>query len=170
MNKRDEILESVEEAKFFSKSTDDALMGYVNRAGSDRYVLYDRDKLEKLMGTALHFCNQEKILYFTKATLDEIIAVDEELLIADGYNDAIIGYAETHEGEKMVLYDSDKCIAVLQKDFEKETKERNPEKTQEAIDQETYQDAVEYFEYNTIGAYVGDKTPAFAVLIKEEKE
>lgn len=109
-------------------------------------------------------------LYLTKATLDEIIAVDENLLIADGYNDAIIGYAETSEGEKMVLYDSDKCIAVLQKDFEKETKERHPEKTQEEIDRQTYEDAVEYFEYNTIGAYFGDKTPAFAILIQEKKE
>ena len=132
-------------------------------------LLYDKKELIKLMGAEpLHMF--EEHLYLTKATLDEIIAVDENLLIADGYNDAIIGYAETHKGEKMVIYDSDKCIGILQKDFEKEIKERNPEKTQEEINIETYQDALEYFEYNTIEAYVGDKTPAFAILIQEEKE
>ena len=106
-------------------------------------------------------------LYFTKATLDEIITVDEELLIADGFNEAILGYAETNEGSKMVIYDSEKCIEILQKDFEKETRERNPGKTEEEISEETYQDAVEYFHYNTIGAYMGQKTPAFATLITE---
>lgn len=42
MNKRNEILEIIEDAKFFLENTDEALMGYVDRAGSDYYVLYDK--------------------------------------------------------------------------------------------------------------------------------
>lgn len=73
----------------------------------------------------------------------------EDVLFADGYDDAIMGYAERC-GLTVVLYDSRKCIEILV--------ER---------DGMTEEEAWEWFSYNVLGAYVGEKTPMFAFL-KEE--
>ena len=62
---------------------------------------------------------------------------EEELLIADGFNDAIIGIDES---SLRIIYSVKKCIEILMKDMSEE-------------------DALEYFSYNVSGAYVGEKTP-----------
>jgi hypothetical protein len=63
---------------------------------------------------------------------------DGQWLIADGFNDAILGV----HNEK-VVYSSNKCIEILKKGGMSED------------------EAIEYFEYNVLGSYVGDKTPIF---------
>lgn len=67
----------------------------------------------------------------------------ETVTVADGYDDAIIGTAEVH-GTLVAVYDIGKCIDILMLD-----------------DKMSYEEAVEYFEYNTLGAYIGDQTPIF---------
>ena len=70
----------------------------------------------------------------------EILAeMDEEFLIADGFDDAIIGI---HEDK--VVYSTKKCIDILIKEHELEEEE-----------------AFEYFGFNVSGSYVGEKTPIF---------
>jgi sRNA-binding carbon storage regulator CsrA len=71
--------------------------------------------------------------------LEEILErySEEELLIADGFNDAIIGI---DENSLRIIYSVTKCIEILMKDMSEE-------------------DALEYFSYNVSGAYVGEKTP-----------
>lgn len=64
---------------------------------------------------------------------------DEELLIADGFDDAILGVEDT---TLRVIYSIRKCIEILMADGIEE-----------------YEEAVEYFYFNTVGAYVGEKTP-----------
>ncbi len=71
---------------------------------------------------------------------------DEELLFADGFDDCIIGVASRFGQEDIVAYDKDKCIKKLM------------------TDGMTNEEAIEYFEYNIIGAYVGEKTPTFIQL------
>jgi hypothetical protein len=66
---------------------------------------------------------------------------DEELLIADGFDNALIGLM-TDFSEPRLIYSVSKCIKVLM--------ER---------DGMTYLDAQEYFTFNVSGAYVGEKTP-----------
>ena len=62
---------------------------------------------------------------------------DEEILLADGFDDAVIGY----EPNSMVLiYSVSKCLDILMKDMNSE-------------------EAHEHFDYNVAGAYVGKKTP-----------
>jgi hypothetical protein len=71
--------------------------------------------------------------------LDKILEwfPEGEILIADGFDDAILGI----EDETLrVIYSVSKCIEILQKDMDEE-------------------EAVEYFHYNVIGAYVGERTP-----------
>jgi hypothetical protein len=63
---------------------------------------------------------------------------DDDILKADGFDDAIIGI----ETKTMrLIYSVSKCIDVLTKQGMSEM------------------DAVEYFEFNVSGSYVGEKTP-----------
>ena len=71
------------------------------------------------------------------------------LLKMDGYNDAILGKCLRFNTE-FVIYDYDKVILLLQRDGM------------------TKQEAEEYWEFNMLGAWVGEHTPAF--LIRENKE
>ena len=68
---------------------------------------------------------------------------DEELMSADGFEDCLLGVAynkftSTHN----LVYSRTKCIAVLV-----------------ARDGMTFEEAVEYFDFNVEGAYMGEKTP-----------
>jgi hypothetical protein len=85
--------------------------------------------------------------------LDEMLP-DEEILQADGFDEAIIGYAEVwlNSGQERVMaYDRDKCIEVLMERDEMDWYEAN-----------------EYFDFNVAGAYVGEKTPVFISRVVEE--
>jgi hypothetical protein len=62
---------------------------------------------------------------------------DEEFLKADGFDDAIIGLEQM---SNRLIYSYTKCIDILCQEMGEE-------------------EAVEYFEYNVVNAYVGEKTP-----------
>ena len=62
---------------------------------------------------------------------------DEEFLLADGFNEAVLG---VDEKSMRLIYSISKCINILMEDMSEE-------------------DAFEYFYYNVSGAYMGDKTP-----------
>lgn len=64
-------------------------------------------------------------------------------MMADGFEDALIGYG-TRFSHPVAIYDYNKAIAILV--------ER---------DGMTFDDAIEHFEFNVAGAYVGDKTPVW---------
>lgn len=73
--------------------------------------------------------------------IEEILATyeDETFLRADGFDDAIIG---VDENSMRLIYSVRKCLDIL-----------------ETRDGMEYSDAIEYFNFNTKGAYVGEKTP-----------
>jgi len=62
---------------------------------------------------------------------------DEGLLFADGFDDAILGICPN---SMRIVYSRSKVIQILMKDMSEE-------------------EAVEYAEYNTFAAYVGERTP-----------
>ena len=66
------------------------------------------------------------------------------MLKADGYDAAIMGLVQRCGQEAVVLYDTDKILGILV-----------------YRDGMTYDEAVEFFEFNILGAWVGDQTPAF---------
>ena len=72
-----------------------------------------------------------------------------EALYADGFEDAFIGmvYRFGISGP-VALYDQDRCIQILM--------------DRDGMD---YEGAIECFEFNTLGAWVGEGTPAFARLV-----
>jgi hypothetical protein len=63
---------------------------------------------------------------------------DEEFLKADGFDEAIIG---VEESTMRLVYSISKCIQIL---------------INEGM---SHIDAIEHFEYNVQGSYVGEKTP-----------
>jgi hypothetical protein len=66
-----------------------------------------------------------------------------DLLFADGFDDAILGIVERCGFDPVVCYSADKIIDILMKD------------------NMSHEEAVEYYEFNILGAYVGEKTPMF---------
>lgn len=65
---------------------------------------------------------------------------DQEFLFADGFDDCILGLSDP---DFIVVYSSEKCIEKLKKDGM------------------SHEEAVEYFDFNVAGAYVGKRTPIF---------
>jgi len=67
-----------------------------------------------------------------------------EMLRAEGFNEAIMGIVQRSGQDDVILYDTDKVIEGLMNG-----------------DAMSYEEAVEYFDYNILGAWMGDATPAF---------
>ena len=80
-----------------------------------------------------------------------------DALLADGYEDAIIGIDGQHGSNTVVIYDKDKCIEILAEKFYLEGDCEDP-----------YLEAVDYFGYNIECAYVGENTPIFMQRISDE--
>jgi len=80
---------------------------------------------------------------------EAVAEVNEDMLFADGFDDALVGYIERAGMPSIACYDKDKCIEILAKDM-------------------TYEEAIEYFYFNTAGAYVGENTPCFLTRTEDE--
>jgi hypothetical protein len=66
----------------------------------------------------------------------------DKILLADGFDNAFIG-VENYEPKK-ALYDTNKCVDILME--------------RDGMDED---EAIEFFEFNVAGAYVGEHTPMF---------
>lgn len=65
------------------------------------------------------------------------------ILKADGFDDAILGLGRRCGQPDLLVYDVDKCVDILMKDGM------------------TNEEAIEYFEFNVVGARMGEGTPIF---------
>ena len=65
---------------------------------------------------------------------------DEEILKADGFDDAVIGI---DTGTMRLIYSVTRCVEIL------------------IVGGMDMNDAIEYFDFNVVGGYVGEKTPIF---------
>ena len=72
----------------------------------------------------------------------------DSALVMDGYDDCVVGVLERYGMEAIVLYDKEKVIQKL-------------------IDEgcDSYEGAVEYYEFNQLGGWHGPKTPGFLVRL-----
>ena len=92
---------------------------------------------------------------------DYVSEYNEEALLADGFEEAFLGIVERFGQSPLVAYDRDKCIEILMEQFS-QARADIPEDNDEAYDEtQIYEEAVEYFEYNVIGAWGGEHTPVF---------
>ena len=69
--------------------------------------------------------------------------MEDNILLADGFDAALIGTGERCGQPTLAVYDREKCIEVLQGQGM------------------SYDEAQEYFDFNVVGAWVGEQTPIF---------
>lgn len=77
---------------------------------------------------------------------------DEDILTADGFDDALIGYTDSWSGNERPLravYDRQKCIDILFAEMDCGMEE-----------------CEEYFDFNVAGGYAGPNTPVFVEMFK----
>lgn len=77
-------------------------------------------------------------------TREEIVEQLPDALFCDGFDDAIIGIAERINLGPVVAYSIEQIINIMV--------ER---------DGMSYEEAYEYFDFNILGAWVGENTPIF---------
>lgn len=71
-----------------------------------------------------------------------------DVLIADGFDKAIMGIVERSGMNPVVLYNKNKCIDIMVK-----------------RDGMTEEEAIEFYYYNIVGSYMGEHTPCFAEIL-----
>jgi len=79
--------------------------------------------------------------------LQQLHDENPEALTADGFEGAFIGICRRFGQESLAAYDYEKCIDIISEDM-------------------THDEAVEYFDFNVIGAWVGEGTPVFCTITK----
>jgi|TARA_R110000823_G_scaffold237572_2_gene363025 hypothetical protein len=77
--------------------------------------------------------------------------IDDDTLFADGFDSSIIGVASGFDSSRLV-YDAEKMARTLVEEEDM-----------------SYEEAWEYLEFNTFGAWVGDKTPIYIELIEKQE-
>ena len=73
----------------------------------------------------------------------------ENVLVMDGYDDCVIGVLERFGMDPVVMYDKEKVI----------------NKIMDESPGGSYEEAVEYYEFNQLGGWHGEKTPGFLVKL-----
>ena len=71
-----------------------------------------------------------------------------DVLIADGFDKAIMGIVERSGMNPVVLYNKNKCIDII---------------IEEGC--MTEEEAIEFYYYNIVGSHMGDYTPCFAEIL-----
>ena len=84
---------------------------------------------------------------------------DEDILLfgnsdGDPYDEGFIGIGFKQYEGPVAVYDRDKCIDALARQFGEDTNAYEGDE-----DADPYTDAVEWFNFNTEGSYVGKQTP-----------
>ena len=114
---------------------------YVRMDSRGKYWLVDREDgypliaLDKCPG-----CDRPCHPQYDEYFLEDM---NPEALLADGFEDAFMGIVQQFN-RYLAVYDRDKCLNVL---IER--------------DGMTFTEAVEYFDFNVTGAWMGENTPAF---------
>lgn len=102
------------------------------------YFTKERDRLEFELKD-LKIREEAENHNFTMVEIISQAFPDQDILIADWFDDAAIGIEES---SMRVIYSVSKCIEILEEQMDTH-------------------EAVEYFEFNVAGAYVGEKTPVW---------
>jgi hypothetical protein len=94
---------------------------------------------------------QSKVLG-KRAVLEEVLGDENpDALFAEGFDDAIVGVVRRCGQPTIVGYDVDSCVSTLMD-----------------RDGMSHDEAIEYLEFNTVGAWCGENTPAWIYPIKKE--
>ncbi len=86
----------------------------------------------------------------TREEIDQHLQnIGEEALLMDGFDEALIGFSKRINEPLLAVYKWQRMVQIL----------KNRDKM-------SYEDAVEYIEYNCIGAWIGPQTPIIVMPIE----
>jgi len=85
-----------------------------------------------------------------KTTVHDITGEEVECWVAEGLDDALLGYGE-QAGQTVAVYDYDKCLEIFMQ--------------RDGMDRE---EAAEHMSYNVTGTHLHGKTPVFLERVDEE--
>jgi hypothetical protein len=96
----------------------------------------------------------------TRQRIDEFCRVnypEEEIVLwggedGDPYDEGLIGVGYQQHKGPVAIYDREKCILALADEFAKDC-------DSDHADSDPYTQAVEWFDFNTAGSWIGDQTP-----------
>lgn len=80
----------------------------------------------------------------------EAVFPDEDILLADGFDDELLGVAQRYD-QTIAVYDQEAVVAKLQSQGM------------------TYDEAIDYYGYNIVGSWMGEGTPAFLIRRPKKK-
>jgi len=80
----------------------------------------------------------------------ELAELNPDALLADGLEDAFIGYTTNHHHAVVAVYDYGRCVEVLS-----------------SRDDMSSEEADEFLSFNTLGAYVGENGPLYVRIFRE---
>ena len=83
---------------------------------------------------------------------EAVAEINPEALFCDGFDAAIVGVAERFGMPAVAAYDYEKYLALL------------------VAGGCTEEDAVDFFSFNVIGAWLGENTPVFITFLPPEKQ
>ena len=91
---------------------------------------------------------------------DYVSEYNEEALLADGFEEAFLGICDRFGQPPLLAYDREKCLDILMQQFQEDNE----------VDQsQLYEEAIEFFEYNVIGAWMGENTPVFLTTCPNQR-
>ena len=113
----------------------------LNRGGSPEEPAGDPERLNKEQ-PARNSGQDSESLNDIRTELSEAWQCEFLFLSEPEYDVAILGVVERAGGSPVIAYDTQKILAILELSMPME-------------------DAQEYFDYNILGAYMGDRTPVY---------
>jgi hypothetical protein len=86
----------------------------------------------------------------TREKIDQHLKnIGEEALLMDGFDEALIGFSKRINEPMLAVYKWQRMVQIL----------KNRDKM-------SYEEAVEYIEYNCLGAWIGEQTPIIVMPIE----
>ena len=76
---------------------------------------------------------------------------DGQAILYDGLEEALVGVCRRFDHPPVALYSYNKCVQILMQNLEEE----------DLTEEDRYHQAVEWLEFNTLGLWAGEYTPAF---------
>ena len=152
MNRREWVLDQNEDATFLQKKLDSALIGVHNRYGAPPTACYDLNiignRAVRISGSLEN--RPTFVRRLDPEAREAFFESNPDLLLATGHDDEIIGVSMDFQGNVLfVVYDYEKFLKRFMGDGM------------------NYEEAVEFFDFNTIGAWVGEKTPGFVTIFED---
>lgn len=89
--------------------------------------------------------------------VNQLAELNEEAIIYHDIEDALMGWIERMGMSPVAVYDYDKVIECLARAMDKD-------------DEDPYESAIEWYNYNTLGTWAGEGTPVFFHRFEGDEE